>query len=174
MKNLLIATTALAVLLATTTLFAGPVPFMSGDWAAATCEAWNANPVLTDELAESGWAANESGKGYKIMRIHRNDCPDAPKVDMKVQLKDGKATCTSGGWASDEELSKKHDYAMWAETDRWQEMGRGDYGAMKAMLTGRLKFDGPKGEAMSNMGPFGAFLLLVDDVEADASTCPSK
>ena len=174
MKNLLIACAAGAALLATTSLFAGPTTFMSGDWATATCEAWNADPVLTSELAESGWAANEGGKGYKIMRIHRKDCPDAPKVDMKVELVDGKAVCTFGGLASEEELSSRHDYAMWADTDRWQQMGRGEFGAMKGMLTGRLKFAGPKGEAMSNMGPFGSFLLLVGKVDADATSCPSR
>jgi putative sterol carrier protein len=174
MKNTLIFLAVAAALFATTTLFAGPVTFMSGDWASATCEAWNASSTLTDELAESGWAGNESGKGYKIMRIHRNDCADAPKVDLKVQLVEGKAKCISGGWAGADELSKKHDYAMWADTDRWQQMGAGEYGAMKAMLTGRLKFSGPKGEAMSNMGPFGAFLVLVGDVDADASTCPAR
>ncbi len=174
MKTPIAAILALSTLLAATALLAGPTTFMSGDWASATCDAWNAEPVLTDELAESGWAANESGKGYKIMRIHRKDCPDEPKVDMKIQLVQGEAKCISGGWAGDEELSSKHDYAMWADTDRWQQMGRGEYGAMKGMLTGRLKFDGPKGEAMSNMGPFGSFLLLVGKVDADASACPSR
>ncbi len=147
--------------------------FMAPDWAAATCDAWNANTTLTDELGESGWAANAGDKGYKIMRVYRNDCGAETAVELHIKLVDGKATCSVGKDATDVELSKNVDYAMWAETTRWQEMGRGEYGAMKAMMTGRLKFDGPKGEAMKNMGPFGAFLKLVGAVEADAATCPA-
>jgi putative sterol carrier protein len=61
---------------------------------------------------------------------------------------------------------------MSAETARWQEMGRGEYGPMKAMMLGRLKFEGPKLEAMGNMGPFENFLLLFGKVPSDTSACP--
>lgn len=37
---------------------------------------------------------------------------------------------------------------------RWLEMARKEYGPMKAMMLGRLKFEGPGGVAMKNMGPF--------------------
>ncbi len=37
----------------------------------------------------------------------------------------------------------------------------------------RLKFKGPKWEAMKNMGPFENFLLLTGKVPSDASSCPS-
>jgi putative sterol carrier protein len=50
-------------------------------------------------------------------------------------------------------------------------MGAGEYGAMKAMMLGRLSFSGPYGEAMGNMGPFGNFLLLAGRVPGSA-TCP--
>ena len=61
---------------------------------------------------------------------------------------------------------------MWAETARWREMGAGDYGPMRAMMFGRLNFEGPKMEAMGNMGPFGGFLLLVGKVPGDWAACP--
>jgi putative sterol carrier protein len=61
---------------------------------------------------------------------------------------------------------------MWADSKRWQEMGIGDYGPMKAMMFGRLKFEGPKGEAMGNMAPFESFLLLMGKVPADWTACP--
>jgi len=173
MSKFLLLTAALLVAVAGVA-HGGSQVFMDPGWAAATCEAWNANATLTSELGSSGWAANAGDKGYKIMRIHRSDCGEQTAVELHVALRDGKATCTVGRDASEVELSSKVDYAMWAETTRWEEMGRGDYGAMKAMMTGRLKFSGPKGEAMSNMGPFGSFLRLVGEVDADASVCPAS
>jgi putative sterol carrier protein len=50
----------------------------------------------------------------------------------------------------------------------------GMYGPMRAMMFGRLKFDGPYGEAMSNMGPFESFLLLVGKVPGETTACPGK
>jgi putative sterol carrier protein len=61
---------------------------------------------------------------------------------------------------------------MNASTERWQEMGADEYGPMKAMMLGRLKFSGPYGEAMGNMGPFKNFLLLVGKVPASTASCP--
>jgi hypothetical protein len=40
------------------------------------------------------------------------------------------------------------------------------------MMFGRLGFDRPKGEAMSNMTPFENFLLLVGKVPSDTGSCP--
>ena len=51
-------------------------------------------------------------------------------------------------------------------------MGRGEYGPMKAMMLGRLKFEGPKGVAMKNMGLFEAFLTALGKPSYDASRCP--
>jgi len=44
---------------------------------------------------------------------------------------------------------------------------------MKAMMFGRLKFTGPKLEAMGVMGPFEAFLRLPGKIPHDKA-CPAK
>ncbi len=144
---------------------------MSPAWAAATCDAWNADPVLTDGLAESGWAANDAGRGYKVMYIYRSDCEDSARVELRIIQKDDKAWCEYGG-AVVTEADYKVDYEMWAKTDRWTQMGDGEYGPMKGMLTGRLRFKGPEGEAMGNMGPFANFLVLVGAVDSSIDSCP--
>ncbi len=69
-------------------------------------------------------------------------------------------------------LNKKSDYLMWAKTRRWQVMGTGKYGPMRAMMLFRLKFQGPKWEAMQHMGPFRNFLLLTGKVPGDTASCP--
>jgi putative sterol carrier protein len=163
---------AAALLLGTTAAQAAPV-MMSTEWAVAMCEAWNKDPVLTEKLVESGWSKNDKGRGFKVMQIYREDCKDSPRVELKVSEKAGKVTCTHGGKA-ETKLDSSADYLMWAETSRWEEMGRGEYGPMRAMFFGRLHFDGPMGEAMGNMGPFGNFLLLVGKVPGDTASCPGK
>jgi putative sterol carrier protein len=146
---------------------------MSAEWAQQACTAWNADPVLPTKLQESGWATNDKKRGYKILRIARTDCASSPMVELKIASKDGRAQCVSGGSAAESPpLDTGVDYLMTAETRRWIEMGHGDYGPMKAMLFGRLSFDGPMGEAMGNMGPFESFLLLVGKVPGDAANCP--
>lgn len=150
---------------------AAPV-FMSAEWAGAACDAWNADPVLTDELGASGWIENNKDRGYKIMQIYRLDCPESPRVELRMEPKDGKAWCVAGGPVTVETLDDDADYVMFAEDERWKQMGAGEYGPMKAMMFGRLKFEGPKWEAMKNMGPFENFLLLTGKVESDRSSCP--
>lgn len=145
---------------------------MSPAWGEKACEAWNADPVLTEELASSGWIENDLGRGFKVMQLYRDDCGEAPSVEMRVALKEGKATCVYGGAVETQERSGKADYLMFATTARWQEMGAGDYGPMKAMMFRRLKFAGPKMEAMGNMGPFQNFLRLVGKVPANVERCP--
>jgi putative sterol carrier protein len=145
---------------------------MSADWGAAACAAWNADPVLTKDLAESGWISNDKGRGYKAMRVYRDDCGDSATAELRVSLVDGEARCTFGGPVQPEALDSGADYVMHASTKRWLEMGAGDYGPMKAMMFGRLSFSGPYGEAMGNMGPFSNFLRLVGKVPADSQTCP--
>jgi putative sterol carrier protein len=147
-------------------------PMMSSDWGEAACEAWNNNVTLTDELSGETWAANDGGKGYKIMQVYRMDCSDAPTAELQISDKDGKAMCTYGGAVKSSDLDSSVDYIMFAKTSNWERMGAGKDGAMKAMTFGRLKFNGPKMEAMSNMGPFGAFLRLTGDVESDIADCP--
>jgi len=43
---------------------------------------------------------------------------------------------------------------------------------MGAMMTGKLKFKGPKGEAMKVMSPFEAFLQVAGKLPGDKSSCP--
>ena len=147
---------------------------MSADWGKAACEAWNKDPVLTDKLVESGWMANDKSRGYKIMQVYRTDCGDKPTAELRVALKDGKAMCVYGGAPQADKLDSGADYVMMAETGRWIEMGRGDYGPMRAMFMQRLGFEGPKLEAMGNMGPFENFLLLVGNVASETKACPGK
>ena len=144
---------------------------MSAAWAEQACDAWNTEPALTDTLRASGWAENNSDRGYKLIELYRSNCPDSPHVQLRISVENDKAKCVYGG-AVDKELDLDVDYVMYAETDRWVEMGRGDYGPMRGMMYGRLRFKGPKWEAMKNMGPFERFLLLVGKVESDASNCP--
>lgn len=149
--------------------------FMSPSWAKAACDAWNANATLTGELGGDAWAANDNGRGYKAIQMYRTDCGEAGKVQLNIENKDGKAMCTYGGVPDGKEISKSYDYIMHATDERWTQMGNGDYGPMKAMMFGRLKFSGPKTEAMSVMGPFGAFLKLAGGVPGDKGkdNCPT-
>jgi putative sterol carrier protein len=152
---------------------AAPV-LMSADWAKDACAAWNNDPVLTDKLVDSGWVKNDKGRGFKVMQVYRSDCGDKPTAELRVSLKDGKAMCVYGGGIDTQQLEMGSDYVMKAETGRWVEMGKGEYGPMRAMFLGRLGFDGPMMEAMGNMGPFENFLLLVGKVPGDTATCPGK
>ena len=150
--------------------FAEPV-LMSGEWTKGLCQAWNAEPILTGKLTESGWVKNDKGRGFKVIQIYRTDCTKKATSEVRIALKDGKAQCVYGGAAETAKLDLSVDYLMDAETHRWEEMGRGEYGPIRAMMFGRLSFDGPMGEAMGNMGPFEAFLTLVGKVPYDAKTC---
>jgi putative sterol carrier protein len=152
---------------------AAPV-MMSADWGKEACEAWNKDPVLTDKLVESGWVKNDKGRGFKVMQVYRSDCGDKATTEMRIALKDGKAMCVYGGAVETAKLEGGADYVMNAETVRWTEMGKGEYGPMRGMMSGRLKFDGPMFEAMGNMGPFENFLLLVGKVPSDTQSCPAK
>ena len=149
-----------------------PANAMSPPWAEAMCSAWNADANLTDKLVESGWARNDGNRGAKVMQIYRSDCPGSARIELQIAIKDGKAHCGYGGEARTAKLDSSVDYLMWADTARWREMGAGDYGPMKAMMFGRLNFEGPKMEAMGNMGPFESFLLLVGKVPGNWSACP--
>lgn len=148
------------------------LPAMSPQWAEQMCRAWNGEAALTDALVESGWIRNDGGRGFKTMQIWRADCQDSARIEMRIVLKEGKAQCVYGGAAGAQPLDRGADYQMWAETPRWREMGAGEYGPMKAMMFKRLEFDGPKLEAMGNMGPFERFLRLVGQVPGDWGGCP--
>lgn len=164
---------ALAALACAGTVTAAPV-LMSAEWAKDACDAWNSDPVLTDKLVESEWVKNDKGRGFKVMQVYRTDCGDRPTAEMRISHKDGKAACVYGGAPETAKLDSGADYVMKAETARWVEMGKGEYGPMAAMMFGRLGFDGPKMEAMGNMGPFANFLLLVGKVPSDAAACTAK
>jgi putative sterol carrier protein len=168
-----IAMLAGVMVFATAAAGAGEPVLMSADWAAAACEAWNADPVLTGDLVSSGWVKNDKGRGYKAMRVYREDCGKTATAELRVSLTDGEARCTYGGAIGPEALDSGADYLMHATTRRWLEMGAGEYGPMKAMMLGRLSFSGPYGEAMGNMGPFTNFLRLVGKVPSDSKTCPN-
>jgi putative sterol carrier protein len=153
-------------------LNAQATPLMSADWMAAACQSWNNNPILTGELADK-WIKNDAGRGYKVVHMYRTDCGEASKVEMTISGKDGKALCTYGGKVAHDKLDFSVDYVMHAETKRWKEMGAGEYGPMRAMTFGRLKFDGPMVEAMKVMGPFEQFLLMPGKVPGE-DACPAK
>jgi len=170
MRKLLASAVALGSLSAAGAAW-GQTEMMSAAWAKSACEAWNAEPALTDKLAESGWVKNNAGRGFKVIQVYRTDCKASPRVELRIADKEGKARCEYGGRVETGKLDSDVDYVMHAETPRWLEMGRGDYGPMRAMLFGRLLFEGPKMEAMANMRPFEAFLLLVGKVEG-AAGCP--
>lgn len=144
--------------------------FMSGAWGVAACAAWNQDPVLTTELAKK-WIRNDKGRGYKVLQLYRSDCGDKPTAELRIALQEDKAECVYGGSVETATLDKGADYVMSATTERWRQIGAGEYGAMKAMMLGRLHFSGPYGEAMGNMGPFGSFLLLAGTVEG-SDACP--
>jgi len=154
-------------------LCAAAPALMTPQWAQEMCKAWNADPILTSKLVESGWIKNDKKRGFKAMQLYRSDCEGSARIELRVSEKDGKAMCVYGGKAH-AELDTLVDYVMFAETARWVEMGKGEYGPMKAMFLQRLGFNGPMFEAMGNMGPFESFLLLVGKVPGDTAGCPAK
>ena len=147
-------------------------PMMSVAYIGQFCDAWNADELMTKGLADSEWVDNDGDKGFKIIQLYRSDCPDSPHVEMQFERQNNKAMCVYAGKVENPELDRSADYEMFAETKRWIEIGNGDYGPMKAMMFGRLKFKGPKIEAMGNMGPFKNFLLLFGHFPSDPTVCP--
>lgn len=147
--------------------------FMSEDWAAEACDAWNADSELSAGLG-GDWIGNDADRGYKVIHIYRMDCKDSPRVELTIVADGENAKCSYGGAVKHEKLNADVDYLMYAEDDDWKCMGEGSWGCgpMGAMATGKLKFDGPKGEAMSVMGPFEGFLLLTGKVPSDRASCP--
>jgi len=154
-------------------MLAAEVVFMSEEWAESACEAWNQDEELTGNLTQ--WMKNDLDRGYKVIQIYRMDCEESPRIELRMEPteEEGKIQCTYGGLAK-EERDSKADYLMFAQTERWEEMGAGNYGPMKGMMTRRLRFQGPKWEAMNNMGPFKNFLLLTGQIPGDTATCPAS
>ncbi|MEQ1661468.1 MAG: SCP2 sterol-binding domain-containing protein [Thiobacillus sp.] len=168
MKLASITLAALAVLAGS----AHAAPMMSAEWTAQACDYWNKNASLSNGLAAK-WIKNDAGRGYKIIHLYRTDCGEATQTEMKIVPKDGKAMCAYGGAVQNPTMNYDVDYTMHATTEKWKEMGAGEYGPVKAMMFGKLKFKGPKPEAMTVMGPFEEFLLIPGKVAGDAA-CPAK
>jgi len=147
--------------------------FMDKTWAKDTCNAWNKNSTLTSGLAK--WATNNKDRGYKLIQIYRTQCDSKSKIQLNIVNKDGKAVCTYGGKPDGKKIDTSVDYIMHANDEDWTCMGKASFGcgAMGAMMSGKLKFKGPKMEAMSVMDPFGAFLKLTGSVPGTkGKTCP--
>ena len=147
---------------------------MDADWASSLCSAWNADATLTTELGGDAWAANDAERGYKIIQLYRTRCGKGSRVELEISNQGGKAHCTRGGAVKHTSLDPSVDYVMNATDEDWTCMGEGKFGcgAMGAMMTGKLEFEGPKVEAMSVVGPFDSFLQLTGKVAGDKSSCP--
>jgi len=146
--------------------------FMDAAWAKQACDAWNNNATLTNELG-GDWASNDGGRGYKMIQMYREQCGPDSKVQLNISNQDGKAICTYGGKPDGKAFDKSMDYIMYATDEDWVCMGEGRFGcgAMGAMTTGKLNFDGPKMEAMGVMGPFNAFLQLTGTIGGEKGAC---
>ncbi len=148
--------------------------FMDAEWASQMCKAWNANATLTKGLAGDAWAKNDAGRGYKVIHLYRTKCGPKTAVELELSEQGGKAACVRGGAITHPKLNLDVDYLMHATDEDWTCMGEGKFGcgAMGAMMTGKLKFEGPKGEAMGVMGPFDGFLTTTGKVPGDKAACP--
>ncbi|MGB5505910.1 MAG: SCP2 sterol-binding domain-containing protein [Sulfurovum sp.] len=169
LKKIILATTVTIGL----TSSAMATEFMDQTWAKDMCNAWNKSSTLTSGLAE--WSTNNKDRGYKLIQIYRTQCDSKSKIQLNIANKDGKAMCVYGGKPDGKKVDTDVDYIMNASDEDWTCMGKGSFGcgAMGAMMSGKLKFTGPKGEAMTVMGPFGAFLELTGSVAGTKSeTCP--
>jgi len=156
--------------------------FMDEKWAQQACAAWNKNPVLTGQLAQMPgdmfgdgykWIDNDAGRGYKIIKIYRdgNNCGSKKAIQLTIAKKNGKAMCVYGGKPDGKKMNFSVDYVMHATDKNWTCMGTGSCGVMGSMMTGKLKFQGPKMEAMKVMDPFAGFLKLTGQVPGAKTAC---
>ena len=155
------------------------VEFMDAEWAKQACTAWNKEPVLTGQLKQMPedmfgdgyqWIKNDAGRGYKIIQIYRDGC-ETSKIQLNISVKDDKAMCAYGGKPDGKKMNSSVDYVMHATDKDWACMGSGSCGVMGSMMTGKLKFKGPKVEAMKVMAPFGKFLTLTGKVPGNKGVC---
>ncbi len=163
----------LLVTLAMTLPVIGQAAFMDADWGKSACDAWNGSDTITTGLGGDAFVANDGDRGFKMIQIYRTACGEGSKIQLNIVNKDGKAHCAYGGAPDGKAFDKKHDYVMHASDKNWDCMGSGKFGcgAMGAMSTGKLKFTGPKAEAMGIMGPFNAFLKLTGTLGGDKPAC---
>ncbi len=148
-----------------------PPVLMSAAWAGQFCQAWNHDPKLTQGLAGE-WLHDDKGRGYKIVRMYRDDCGAASAVELKIVPRDGRAYCAYGG-APRSTPDFGVDFLMHASTGNWRAMGAGDPGPMWAMVSGKLEFRGPRLVAMRAIGPFASFLRMLDKVPYSVAGCPA-
>lgn len=151
--------------------------YMDAAWAQKACTAWNASPILTSQLMNTdgySWVNNDAKRGYKLVQMYRSHCGVASKIQLTIQSKDGKAMCVVAGKPDGKKMNFNVDYLMNATDKNWVCMGRGSWGcgAMGAMMSGKLKFQGPKMEAMQVMSPFESFLKVAGKVPGDKASCP--
>jgi putative sterol carrier protein len=170
-KIILVASVSL---LATTAANAGE--FMDAAWAKQACDAWNADSTLTSGLMDTdgySWAKNNKDRGYKLIQMYRTDCGETSKVQLNITAEGDKAKCSFGGAPDGKAMDADVDYLMHATDADWTCMGEGKFGcgAMGAMASGKLKFKGPKIEAMKVMSPFESFLKLTGKVAGDKTAC---
>lgn len=144
---------------------------MSDAWGKAICAEWNKDQVLTTALSD--WMDNNGNRGYKVMLLSRLNCPKSIPVQMTI-VKEGEDVICQDASLKNLEPDHNYDYSLSAETEDWREMGRGKIGAIYAMTSGALKFQGPRWEAFKNRTAFGNFLLLIGKIEkeTDAVSCP--
>ena len=161
---------AAAMLFATALPAHAAPPLMSAEWTEQACAAWNQNATLTGGLGGK-WINNDKQRGYKVIHLYRTECGAATATELVIVKEGNKAVCQYGGPIKHAKLDDDVDYVMHATTERWKQMGEGDYGPMRAMMFGRLQFTGPKMEAMGVMGPFEAFLRMPGKVAWDKA-CP--
>ncbi|MFZ1344198.1 SCP2 sterol-binding domain-containing protein [Thiothrix eikelboomii] len=161
-------------LLANTAAYAGD--FMDAAWAKQACAAWNADSTLAKGLMDTdgySWAKNNNGRGYKLIQIYRTDCGEASKIQLNITVEGDQAKCSYGGKPDGKAMDFAVDYLMHATDEDWTCMGKGEFGcgAMGAMVSGKLKFKGPKMEAMKVMSPFESFLKLTGKVAGNKTAC---
>jgi len=109
------------------------------------------------ELVASGWAANDAGRGYKILQVTVDDANVAAEMHID---NNGKVVAAFDS-VQTANLNYEVDYLMSADMGSWADMGTGESGPMYHMTFGGLSFKGPMGEAMGNMGPFASFLVNI-------------
>ena len=82
--NARFAVAAAAIACASVTTSASAVTFMDAAWASSACSAWNSTPALANDLGGDKWAANDGGRGYKIIQMYRIKCGEGSKVVMET------------------------------------------------------------------------------------------
>jgi putative sterol carrier protein len=110
------------------------------------------------ELVSSGWALNNGDKPYKVLQVNVTDTDRV--VELRIN-KDGNVVENYDS-AKTINMDLSYDYKMSSTSNGWSIMGSGENGPLYHMMPwGELSFDGPKQEAIQNMGPFTAFLVLI-------------